>query len=102
MIRDSLSAGVEEKLFTVSGLKSDATVVRSVLCLPEHTRLSPTKSCVLDISGRKVLNLHPGANDVSRLSPGVCFVREQRAVGVRRVVITKQVGRLGTTPVRWD
>jgi hypothetical protein len=34
---------------------------------------------LLDISGRKVLALRPGANDVSRLSPGVYFVSERSA-----------------------
>jgi hypothetical protein len=40
--------------------------------------------------------LHPGANDVSHLSPGVYFVREERAgnreqpaATVRKVVVTK-------------
>ena len=52
---------------------------------------------LLDISGRKVLGLKPGANDVSRLAPGVYFVSEQSAVSskqmrtcrVRKVVLTR-------------
>jgi hypothetical protein len=41
-----------------------------------------------------VLDLKPGANDVSRLAPGVYFVSEQSAVSgqrsaVRKVVLTK-------------
>lgn len=49
----------------------------------------------LDISGRMVLDLHSGANDVSRLSPGVYFVRgpkteEGRPVtAVRKIVVTR-------------
>jgi hypothetical protein len=49
----------------------------------------------LDISGRRVLDLTPGANDVSRLSPGVYFLRgpeteEGRPVtAVRRIVVTR-------------
>jgi len=36
----------------------------------------------MDAAGRKVLDLRPGANDISRLSPGVYFVRsEPSAVG---------------------
>jgi len=51
---------------------------------------------LLDISGRKVLDLQPGPNDVSRLAPGVYFVRERSAAGgrpsavsVRKVVVTR-------------
>ena len=31
----------------------------------------------MDVSGREVLNLHPGANDVRALAPGVYFVRDE-------------------------
>jgi hypothetical protein len=41
---------------------------------------------LLDISGRKVLNLRPGPNDVSGLAPGVYFAHG----GVtRRVLVAK-------------
>jgi hypothetical protein len=51
------------------------TIVRGVLFLPPSTLFPP--SSLLSIDGRKVLDLKPGANDVSRLSPGVYFVREK-------------------------
>lgn len=46
------------------------------------------------ISGRKVLDLKPGPNDVRALAPGVYFVREasgveRKASGVMKVVITR-------------
>jgi len=50
---------------------------------------------LLDASGRKVLDLHPGANDVRALSSGVYFVREQpqasshKPQAVRKVVVTE-------------
>jgi len=48
---------------------------------------------LLDVSGRKVLELHPGANDVRALAPGVYFVREAQAQAqaqaVRKVVKLK-------------
>lgn len=50
---------------------------------------------LLDISGRKVLDLHPGANDVRALAPGVYFLRGPRTAdgspdaAVRRVVVTR-------------
>jgi hypothetical protein len=72
-----------------SSHKLGATVVRGLL------RLSEARGELLDISGRSVLALHSGANDVSRLSPGVYFVRSKpsavsgrpSAVFVRKVVI---------------
>jgi hypothetical protein len=36
-----------------------------------------SRAVLLDIGGRKVMELVPGPNDVSRLAPGVYFVREQ-------------------------
>jgi hypothetical protein len=68
-----------------------ATVVRGVLLLA--ARASSSASCLLDVSGRKVLDLHPGANDVRGLSPGVYFVREAQAQtqtqAVHKVVVTR-------------
>jgi hypothetical protein len=68
-----------------------ATVVRGVLFLPPSL-LSPPSS-LLSIDGRKVLDLEPGTNDVSRLSPGVYFVRQAQAQAqaqaTRKVVITR-------------
>ncbi len=63
------------------------TVVRGVLHLEVGSRqqtayrAAPSDGgrCgqLLDIGGRKVMNLHPGANDVRALAPGVYFVRQQ-------------------------
>jgi len=72
------------------------TIIRGVLSLPAAS--SPklqASSCLLDAAGRKVLKLKPGPNDVSRLAPGVYFVRaEPSAVSrgpsaVRKVVLAK-------------
>ncbi len=71
------------------------TVVRGVLFLPrDMTETSDVSDRVprpvlLDISGRRVLNLQPGANDVRALAPGVYFVREVRAQAVRKVIIAR-------------
>ena len=52
------------------------TIVRGVLLLGDCPRTGTVpKTVLLDISGRKVLDLHPGANDVSGLAPGVYFCR---------------------------
>ena len=77
------------------------TVVRGVLVLNELGTRSelPERNSVmscaalLDVSGREVLGLHPGANDVRALAPGVYFVREAQAQAqaqaVRKVVKLK-------------
>jgi len=67
---------------------SGATVVCGVLHLPASPSGRPqTSSWLLDISGRKLIDLHPGANDVTALAVGVYFVRS--AVRVRKVILEK-------------
>jgi hypothetical protein len=68
-----------------------ATIVRGVLFLPEAAGLKPQAASLHDISGRKVLDLKSGANDVRALAPGVYFVREAQAQAqaVRKVVIAR-------------
>ena len=71
------------------------TIVRGVLNLGVDSRQhSAYRAELLDISGKKVLNLHAGPNDASRLAPGVYFVRpasgvEREASSVTKVIITK-------------
>jgi hypothetical protein len=73
--------------------KGGATVVRNVLVVGLGTRSGLSDNPVMsraalrDASGRTVMALKPGANDVSRLAPGVYFVRGQSAV--RRIVVTR-------------
>jgi phosphoribosylformylglycinamidine (FGAM) synthase PurS component len=52
------------------------TVVRGVLYLPEAPDRKARSLSLLDTAGRKVLDLHPGPNDVRSLAPGVYLVRE--------------------------
>jgi hypothetical protein len=74
-------------------LTGGATVVRGVLFL-QSSLLSPPSS-LLSIDGRKVLDLRPGANDVSKLAPGVYFVRSgpsaasRQPSAVTKVVVTR-------------
>jgi hypothetical protein len=75
--------------------KSGPTVVRAVLNLQPAIDNLQSEIALLSVNGRRVLGLHPGANDVSKLNPGVYFVRSGlSAVGrgqsaVTKVVITK-------------
>jgi hypothetical protein len=101
----------ERKEAAVRVSRPEASVVRGVLFLTDaghdpnvkHSGSCP-KPSLLDISGRKVMDLSVGANDVSRLAPGVYFVAtpslcssppEGERVGVRRrgawSVVTKVV-----------
>ncbi|HTW92037.1 MAG TPA: hypothetical protein VMH22_10055 [bacterium] len=54
-----------------------------------------SRAALLDISGRKVLDLHPGSNDVRALASGVYFVREEPSAvsrqpsAVTKIVITR-------------
>ncbi len=64
-----------------SSFKPRATIVRGVLELRGlGTRAGladnpvMSRAVLLDAAGREVLELHPGANDVSRFAPGVYFV----------------------------
>jgi hypothetical protein len=74
----SAGAGAEAPSAEVRMLNVGPTIVRGSLFLPPSpvaSRKSPP--ALLDISGRKVMDLRSGPNDVSRLSPGVYFMREQ-------------------------
>ena len=65
-----------------------ASVVRGVLLLPQPV---PAEFYLFSSAGRKALELRSGANDVSRLSPGVYFVRDARGrtQDVYKVAITR-------------
>ncbi len=66
------------------------TVVRRALWLPSSL-LTPCCS-LLSIDGRTVIELQPGPNDLSRLAPGVYFVRtEPTAVSRQSLAVTKVI-----------
>ena len=74
---------------------TQATIVRGVLFVPASSfSLRPS---LFDMTGRKVMELVPGPNDVRGLAPGVYFIREAQAQAqaqtqaqaVRKVVITR-------------
>jgi len=88
---------------------SGPTVVRGVLVLGgngdspserEDARYSPhfpvmSRASLLDISGRRVMELRPGANDVRALAPGVYFIRRPEtedgrpAAAIRKIVVAR-------------
>ena len=74
VVRDTTPAGVTEET-AVPVERPVAMIVRGVLHVPGHE-----PAVLLDISGREVLDLVPGENDVRHLSPGVYFVRPASTV----------------------
>jgi hypothetical protein len=88
-------AGMEENQRpTAYRSQHAATVIRGVLVLAEATSHKPqASSWLLDATGRKVLALKPGANDVSQLPSGVYFVRavsrKLSAASCQKVVIQR-------------
>jgi hypothetical protein len=88
-------AGVEETPNAeLRATKCEPTVVRGVLHLEDRGAKTGDHAELLNATGRKVLDLHSGASDVSGLNPGVYYVREtlsgrQSAVGVCKVIITR-------------
>jgi hypothetical protein len=83
--------GVAEQPPAQHGVQPIATVIRDVLFLPAS--LFTFHSSLFDMTGRRVMSLRPGANDVSALSPGVYFVREAQAQAqaqaMRKVVVAR-------------
>jgi len=76
VIGDSAAVGVEESFRSrTTSRKPQATVVRGALNLGVDSRQqSADRAELVDIAGRKVLELRTGANDVRPLAPGVYFV----------------------------
>jgi hypothetical protein len=76
---------------TVAGrLAGCPTIVRGVLMGPRLTA-GGVGHDLLDATGRKVMDIEPGENDIRHLSPGVYFVRPEAEghVATRKVVIQK-------------
>ena len=86
--------GVEEAMSYERGVMNVlSTVVRGVLMMEDRGPKTGKREGLMNVSGRKVLDLHPGANDARALAPGVYFVREEQAQAqaqaVRKVVKLK-------------
>ncbi len=90
VIRDSVLGIEEREPPTELSRQFTATVVRGVLRLPAASGVQRgAGSILLDISGRTVMELNPGPNDVSRLAPGVYFLRvgSHQTAPARKIVI---------------
>ncbi len=84
--------GVGQRDSTGRGGRVRSTVVRGVVVLSRELSADSRELELLDASGRKVMGLALGLNDVRHLAPGVYFVRsEQSAVGRQRSAVRKVV-----------
>ena len=82
-------AGVEEATNAeLRATNCGPTVVRGMLHLEDRGPRTGDRAEMLDATGRKLLDLHSGANDVSLLAPGVYFVSELTG-SVRKVIIAR-------------
>lgn len=88
---DSAAGGVEEREPQIADRSPlTATIIRGVLRLSsDDGRMS--NGGLLDITGRRVLDLKPGANDVRHLAPGVYFVRGPKTGAGRPMLETRKV-----------
>jgi hypothetical protein len=90
---DIMGQSEEQQQPKAIGRQIPASVVRNAFFLPGAASLKSRAASLLDVSGRKVLDLKAGANDVGGLAPGVYFLREEhaqaQAQAVRKVVITR-------------
>lgn len=64
------------------------SLVQGVLVLPQGIG-NRQFFTLFDITGRKVVDLKPGLNDVRLLAPGVYFVHSPDRFGTRRVMVVK-------------
>jgi len=90
---DNFAAGIPLSLTETDAVavkpRPWATVIRTRLILPETPGVQQTAAATLiDASGRKVLDLNSGVNDISRLPPGVYFLR-RNPKGRDRIVVVR-------------
>jgi len=83
-----VSQGIEEGEARATFKTPTTSIARGVLHLPRNTSASSSTSLLLDISGRSVMTLKAGSNDVSRLAPGVYFAQKEPSA-VTKVIVTR-------------
>jgi YVTN family beta-propeller protein len=86
--RDTSAPGVADTRSVSGTVSGGPSIVRGVLTLPAS---GATTHALLDRTGRVVMSLCPGANDVSHLAPGVYYLSEHP---------TSRGGRPALTPFR--
>ncbi len=72
--------GIAEQPPAARSTRPRATIAHGILRLPKASGV------LLDIAGRPVLDLVPGANDIRHLAPGVYFIRGEGSRGHKVVI----------------
>jgi hypothetical protein len=90
--RMKLPGGLEETARPEVRMTKLPTIIRGVLFVSDDRRPETAdRAVLLDIAGRKVMQLQPGANDVSWLAPGVYFARGLETEDGRPGAATRKV-----------
>ncbi len=90
VFRDSLQGIAEVQIGSQVSQPMAPTFIRDFLLLSESEMGDNRGAVLMDVTGRKVLALTSGANDVRSLAPGVYFVRGQRGGSkATKVLITR-------------
>ncbi|MFB0510151.1 MAG: T9SS type A sorting domain-containing protein [bacterium] len=63
--------------------------VKSTIVSSELTVVGTGRAFLINIAGKKIADLVPGANDISHLSPGIYFLRLRKGYSVTKVVVQK-------------
>lgn len=79
----------EQKLQTVDSKSLTTTILCGVLQLPMSSVEHSASSILLDITGRKIMDLHSGANDIRHLAPGIYYIRNETNKKITKIIITK-------------
>lgn len=82
------AAGILEQGEMPGAVTRPPTLVRDVLMMPDVPGRT-ARTALLDIGGREVMNVKPGANPVNHLAPGVYYLRTEDATEVAKVVIQR-------------
>jgi photosystem II stability/assembly factor-like uncharacterized protein len=84
IIKDPTALGIEEDEMSVQTFSRQPTFVRGILRLEGDKPVA-----LLDITGRHIMDLAPGENDVRRLASGVYFVTGSDRSERHRLVVTR-------------
>jgi DNA-binding beta-propeller fold protein YncE len=91
VINDSLTVGLADR--PGSGNAEDRlqspTLLSGVLRLEDRIRGGECRTELFDITGRRVMDLKPGENDIRRVAPGVYFVRRETDNTTTKVVVQR-------------
>ncbi len=82
--------GIQDRsVSSSSSLKSMPTIINNILYLPAANSDVQTSGELFDLTGRKVMKLVSGENNIHHLAPGIYFVRQKDKKHTIKVVIQR-------------